>query len=103
MSYLVISNHLSTPVDGTSCAAPTAAGIFALLNDLRLAANTSSLGFLNPFLYQSAASLNDITAGSNGGCGLQERGFYAVAGWDPVTGLGTPNYAALAKAVEALP
>jgi tripeptidyl-peptidase-1 len=28
--------------------------------------------------------------GSNPGCGTD--GFYAVKGWDPVTGLGTPNY-----------
>ena len=31
------------------------------------------------------------------------KGFDAIKGWDPVTGLGTPNYAAMAKAVLALP
>jgi len=33
---------------------------------------------------------DDITSGSNPGCGT--AGFSAVSGWDPVTGLGTPNY-----------
>ena len=66
---------------------------------------SDALSTPQPFLYQTAAALNDITAGSNGGCGfsVSDRGFYAVAGWDPVTGLGTPNFAALSKAVEALP
>jgi hypothetical protein len=32
--------------------------------------------------------LNDITNGTNPGCGT--AGFSAARGWDPVTGLGTP-------------
>ena len=51
----------------------------------------------------AASALNDVTSGSNTGCGFSDVGFSAVKGWDPVTGLGTPNYAALAKAVLALP
>jgi tripeptidyl-peptidase-1 len=40
------------------------AGLVALLNDFRLANNKSSLGFLNPLLYQSGVSgLVDITTG----------------------------------------
>lgn len=34
--------------------------------------------------------LNDIVNGTNLGC--DSRGFQAVPGWDPVTGLGTANY-----------
>ena len=92
-------------VAGTSCASPTAAGVISLLNDLRLQAGKPTLGFLNPFLYQSAASLNDITEGaSGGGCdGLSDKGYPATEGWDPVTGLGTPDYSKLAKVVAALP
>jgi tripeptidyl-peptidase-1 len=37
--------------------------------------------------------LHDITKGTNAGCGT--NGFSASAGWDPVTGLGTPNYPAM--------
>lgn len=85
-SFMVISNGIPMPVDGTSCASPTAAGVFSLLNDLRLAAGKPPLGFLNPFLYQTAAALNDITTGANGGC-RAKAGFPAVTGWDPVTGL----------------
>ena len=33
---------------------------------------------------------NDIVNGTNPGCFTS--GFASVPGWDPVTGLGTPNY-----------
>ena len=68
---------------GTSASTPTFASVVALLNDKRLDAGLSPLGFLNPLLYsQGAAALNDITIGSNPGCGAQ--GFPALEGWDPV-------------------
>ena len=76
--------------------------IFGLLNDARLAAGKSSLGFLNPMLYGNAAALNDCTQGTQGGCSGID-GFPAVAGWDAVTGLGSPNYTALLDVVMALP
>ncbi|KAH9073449.1 subtilisin-like protein [Lactarius deliciosus] len=62
----------------------TVAGIISLLNDFLLSTGKSPLGFLNPWLF------NDITSGSNPGCGTD--GFSAIAGWDPVTGLGTPDF-----------
>jgi len=105
VNFVVVSNLIPNPgVAGTSCASPTAAGVIGLLNDLRLQRGKSTLGFLNPFLYGAASSaLNDITSGSNTGCGFSDAGFSAVDGWDPVTGLGTPNYANLAQAVLTLP
>ncbi|KAI5116074.1 hypothetical protein M0805_004385 [Coniferiporia weirii] len=86
-------------VDGTSCASPIFASVVALLNDRLVAAGKSPLGFLNPFLYSAAgsAALNDVTSGDNPGCNT--NGFPAKAGWDPVTGLGTPNFAKLLTAV----
>jgi tripeptidyl-peptidase-1 len=81
-------------VAGTSASCPVAAGIFAKLNGIRLAAGKAPLGWLNPFIYQNADAFNDVTSGSNG--------FDAIKGWDPVTGFGTPNYEKLAKAVKAL-
>ncbi|KAI0309811.1 family S53 protease-like protein [Amylostereum chailletii] len=85
-------------VAGTSCSSPIFASVIALLNDELVAAGKSPLGFLNPFLYSTgAAALNDITSGSNPGCGT--NGFPAMTGWDPITGLGTPNFAALRTAV----
>lgn len=77
--------------NGTSASSPTFASIVALLNDKRLSAGLSPLGFLNPLLYSDASSaFNDITSGSNPGCGT--NGFPATTGWDPVTGLGTPDF-----------
>jgi len=90
-------------VAGTSCATPTASGIFGLLNDLRLQGGKATLGFLNPFIYSNAAAFNDVTTGANSGCGFVEKGWPATAGWDAVTGVGTPNYVKLAAAVAALP
>ena len=45
--------------------------------------------------------LNDITNGPNPNCG--SSGFPAVPGWDPVTGLGTPNYPKMLKLFLSLP
>jgi len=86
-------------VDGTSCAAPTFSGVIALLNDFALATTGKKLGFLNPLLYANPSALNDITSGDNPGCGT--NGFTALEGWDPVTGLGTPNFVALQAIVPS--
>ncbi|KAH8108241.1 peptidase S8/S53 domain-containing protein [Phellopilus nigrolimitatus] len=73
--------------------------VIVLLNDGLIAAGKSPLGFLNPFLYSAAgqAALDEIASGSNPGCNTD--GFPAGPGWDPVTGLGTPNFAKLQSAV----
>ncbi|KAM5534011.1 hypothetical protein V8D89_012331 [Ganoderma adspersum] len=87
-------------VDGTSASSPTFAAIVSLLNDARLNNGQAPLGFLNPLLYsQGAAALNDITKGSNPGCGTD--GFPAVTGWDAVTGLGTPDFTKLLALVTS--
>jgi tripeptidyl-peptidase I len=84
-------------VGGTSCSSPIFASIISLINDRLITAGKPVLGFLNPFLYGPAAStFTDITTGNNPGCNT--NGFPALAGWDPVTGLGTPNFEALATA-----
>ncbi|KAJ7728162.1 family S53 protease [Mycena maculata] len=84
---------------GTSCSTPIFASMVSLINDRLIAAGKPVLGFLNPFLYSAAgrAALTDITIGTNPGCGTV--GFFASAGWDPVTGLGTPNFDLLLTAV----
>lgn len=83
-------------VEGTSCSSPVFASMVSLINDALIAAGKSPLGFLNPFLYANPGAFNDITSGSNPGCNT--NGFPAVAGWDPVTGLGTPDFARLKAA-----
>lgn len=89
-------------IAGTSCASPTFSGVVALLNDARIAAGKSTLGFLNPVIYQAQSSFNDITTGSSSGCAGGD-GWPATAGWDAVTGLGTPDYEKLAAYVTSLP
>ncbi|KAF8263830.1 subtilisin-like protein [Lactarius quietus] len=77
--------------DGTSCSTPVVAGLISLLNDYLISKGKAPLGFLNPRLYGDAREgFNDIKSGKNPGCGTE--GFSAVSGWDPVTGLGTPNF-----------
>merc|ERR1719379_2376088 len=84
-NFFVISGFPMPGVSGTSCASPTAAGVFSLLNDLRLQNGKSTLGFLNPLIYQNAAAFNDITTGSSEGCGFSGGGWPAKQGWDAVT------------------
>ncbi|UNI14693.1 Tripeptidyl-peptidase I [Purpureocillium takamizusanense] len=83
---------------GTSMSAPIVAAIFNLINEERLAAGKSPIGFVNPVLYQHPEMFNDVLVGSqplggpsNTGCG-NNGGFHCQKGWDPVTGMGTPNY-----------
>ncbi|KAH9038759.1 subtilisin-like protein [Lactarius pseudohatsudake] len=84
---------------GTSAATPIAAGIFSLLNDYSISKGKGPLGLLNGWLYgRGLAGLNDIISGSNPGCNTD--GFTAIAGWDPVTGLGTPDFAKLEEIID---
>jgi tripeptidyl-peptidase-1 len=85
----------STLIGGTSASAPIFASILTLINEQRLNAGKSSVGFVNPSLYAHPEVFHDITEGSNPNCGTS--GFSAAKGWDPVTGLGTPNFPALLK------
>ncbi len=62
-------------------------------------------GFVAPFLYEvsrrRADAFRDIVKGNNG-MGTK-GGFSAAPGWDPVTGLGTPNFKALLDEALMLP
>lgn len=49
--FSVVWNGSIIQVDGTSCAAPTAAGVLTLVNDALIADGRPPLGFLNPWLY----------------------------------------------------
>ena len=112
--YLTVINGTAQPNGGTSAASPVVAAIIALLNDARLRAGKPAMGFINPWLYGDAAgkALNDITLGGSRGChgvdlqsGVKIPGaghikyatWNATVGWDPVTGLGTPNFEKLRK------
>jgi len=100
VNYVIIDDGVEVPVAGTSCAAPTFAGIISSLNDVRLNKGEKTLGFLNPLLYQTlkGKGFNDVTKGSNGG-GLVCKGFEAASGWDPASGWGSPNFGLLSTLV----
>jgi len=83
---------------GTSFAAPRWAGFIALVNQQAVAASYPSVGFLNPAIYaigkkaSYSSDFHDIISGNNnvdGSCCGQEF-FYAVPGYDLVTGWGSP-------------
>eukprot|EP00947_MAST-08B_sp_MAST-8B-sp1_P001085 g1085.t1 len=90
-------------VGGTSAAAPIAAGLVSMLNGELLRLGRPPLGFLNPWLYTlndiAPDTTTDVRAGNNSGgnrllptyvsCG---KGFDAIPGWDPATGLGSLNF-----------
>lgn len=94
--YCVAAKGNFLKVGGTSAAAPVFAGTIALINDALLSAGKQPMGFLNPWIYGTAAPagvFNDVTTGTNNaGFGA---GFTATEGWDPATGYGTPNFPAM--------
>ncbi|KAI9058090.1 family S53 protease-like protein [Trametes sanguinea] len=83
---------------GTSAASPVIASMVALVNDRLRSAGKPPLGWLNPLLYskKGIAALTDVVAGNSSiTCSEDDvtpRGFDAVPGWDPVTGLGVPSF-----------
>jgi len=88
--FLYVFDNQLKDLYGTSCSTPVAAAVISLLNDYRISQGRPALGFLNPWLYgKGHAGFNDIKMGFNPGC--DTKGFPAIAGWDPVTGFGTPN------------
>jgi subtilase family serine protease len=80
---------------GTSASAPFWAGLIAVADQYA----GHDLGFVNPALYQIARSaayhqaFHDITTGNNTVIFPPKAfpGYRATPGWDPVTGLGSPN------------
>jgi len=86
-----------SPVSGTSCSAPTFASMLSMINSIRISKRLPTLGWVNPFLYKAAGAFKDITS-----CEEQARGccpvsFNCIAGWDPYTGLGTPDFGKLSR------
>jgi subtilase family serine protease len=83
-------------VGGTSCSAPQFAGMVAIAAQIA----GHGLGQINPTLYKIASSsaygsdFYDVTTGNNQ-ADPSIPGYQATTGWDPVTGLGTPNAANL--------
>ena len=84
------------PEGGTSLAAPLWAGLIALANQQAADNGQPPVGFINPALYAIAKSTNypscfhDITTGGNTNSSSPTK-YWATAGYDLCTGLGTPN------------
>ncbi|MGA9529050.1 MAG: Ig-like domain repeat protein, partial [Terriglobales bacterium] len=106
-------------VGGTSVAAPSMAGVQAIINQvnggrqgmpgyiyyqLAAAQNTANCNSSTPPAAGSNCAFQDITTGNNEVCGTSacsgttaRMGFAAGAGYDLATGLGSPNVANLAS------
>jgi kumamolisin len=84
--YQVLVDGGLTVIGGTSAVAPLWAALVARMNQLL----GKPVGYVNPQLYATASrkAFHDITSGGNGG-------YTAGPGWDPCTGLGTPDGTAL--------
>lgn len=89
-NVVVVWQNQAWLIGGTSASSPTFAAILTRINEERLSRGMSTVGFVNPILYAHPEVFHDITVGSNPGCGT--NGFSCAKGWDPVTGLGTPDY-----------
>ncbi len=108
-AFLVVDT-LYTLLGGTSMSSPLWAGIVSILNSHSIKITGKTLGFLNPLLYKMAKEcpdcFHDITVGNNkcpnAGCTDQCKGFQAAYGWDPVTGLGSPQFGNMLQYITKL-
>jgi len=108
-NLLIYTEGGAQPVGGTSASSPIFASILALLNVASIEKTGKPIGFANPFLYKMhqdcADCFNDVTVGDNkcteDGCASTCKGYECAKGWDPVTGLGTPNFEKMLAYVKA--
>lgn len=117
--YLVVSQGSVLGVGGTSAAAPSFAGMVALLNEYLVKNQVQSkagLGNINPKLYSLAAGgasgvFHDVTTGDNivpcqvgtPNCDTGQFGYNAGPGYDLVTGLGSVDAYNLITTWSGLP
>ena len=79
----------------------TAGRLLQAIHEARLQAKMPAMGFLNPFVYKNADAFFDVVKGINAigrGTGPLGYGFNCTKGWDPATGVGTPNFGKLLAA-----
>ena len=104
--YIVTLDQGNYGVDGTSASTPVFAAFVALVNAQRIALGESVLGWINPALYAYADEiiLADPNTLENNCCASEgtstvccNQGFFAVNGWDPLTGIGSINFTAFSQ------
>lgn len=76
-------------IGGTSAVAPLWAALIALFAQ----STGRTFGQIQPLLYSQKTGFRDVTTGNNGT-------YHAAAGWDPCTGLGSPDGTALLAAIK---
>ncbi len=90
-------------VGGTSAVAPLWAGPIARINQRLASLGSKPVGFFNPLIYASSIAnsgvFNDILTGTNDITGTLNGRYTADPGWDPASGLGTPNGTKLLEAL----
>lgn len=103
------AEHYLTESSGTSYSGSLFAGMISLINDARLHANKTTVGFVNPALYalhrtDGPKVFRDIKEGSSkcpnpkmtgAMVGCCKHGFRTGKGWDPLTGLGSVDFSEL--------
>lgn len=99
--FVIRTGGVWATIGGTSLSAPIWAALLTLVNEQRITAGKSTVGFINPILYQHPEIFNDIVSGANPNC--NSTGFLAAKGWDPVTGLGSPKFDKLVSLLLSLP
>jgi subtilase family serine protease len=92
-------------VGGTSAATPQWAALIAITNSQRVAARKANLSATGTSVYavgksSLGTSFHSVTTGTNGSCGTMCDAF---AGYDYVTGLGTPQSKVLIPALAVRP
>jgi len=108
-NVITVQNGAYAVTGGTSAATPIVAGVMTLLNNYLLNNGKQPLGFPNPLLYNMAATpgancFNLIQSGDNKCTEEQccKYGFMVPTNgaWNPVNGLGTPNYGNMIKYIQ---
>jgi len=113
-NYIISVGGNFSAGSGTSASSPVFAGLITLINDARIQAGKSPLGFLNQIIYNLASTtpsaFNDVTSGTNNCCAGDQGsavccqyGFTATTGWDPLTGWGSVQFPAFSQALINLP
>jgi tripeptidyl-peptidase-1 len=106
-----IMGELSS-VDGTSCSSPLMAGVVAVINEHQLRNNRNKVGYFNPLLYHISRNckdcFNEISDGNNwcteDTCcdNPTQYGYQGIKGYDPVTGIGSPNIKNILKFIDTM-